>query len=132
MLSVKPGVFSQIWNEQASDDENQPYVLLIEELTRANLAAVLGELMTYIEHRTRPFLTVYSRRPVLVAKNITVIATYNPTDRSALEIDLALLRRLRIIDFPPSTDQLAEMLGKNGVPANVIEKLENWSFRVRA
>lgn len=122
-VTVKPGVFLE-WNDRASDDPERRYVLLIEELTRANLSAVLGELMTYIEHRDRPFLTVYSTRPVRVADNVTIVATYNPTDRSAIEIDGALLRRLRIIDFPPATDQLAEMLGKNNVEPKVIEQLK--------
>lgn len=122
-VAVKPGVFLE-WNDRAADDPDRRYVLLIEELTRANISAVLGELMTYVEHRERPFLTVYSRRPVRVAENLTIIATYNPTDRSAIEIDGALLRRLRIIDFPPSTDQLAEMLGKNSVEPKVIDQLK--------
>ena len=123
-VSVKPGVFLE-WNEQAADDPSRRYVLLIEELTRANVSAVLGELMTYIEHRERPFQAIYSRRPVRVAPNMTIIATYNPTDRSAIEIDSALLRRLRIIDFPPSPDQLTEMLSSTTLSAAVIEKLQD-------
>jgi 5-methylcytosine-specific restriction endonuclease McrBC GTP-binding regulatory subunit McrB len=122
-VTVKPGVFLD-WNDRAVDDPDRRYVLLIEELTRANLAAVLGELMTYIEHRERTFLTVYSRRPVRVAQNLTIVATYNPTDRSAIEIDGALLRRLRIIDFSPSTEQLSEMLGKNKIDEKVIDRLK--------
>jgi hypothetical protein len=122
-VAVLPGIFLE-WNDQALDDPDRRYLLLIEELTRANLSAVLGELMTYIEHRDRPFLTVYSRRPVRVAENVTILATYNPTDRSAIDIDGALLRRLRIIDFPPSTDQLEEMLNGEGLSGNVIDQLK--------
>lgn len=80
--------------------------------------------MTYVEHRNRSFLTVYSRKPVKVADNLTIIATYNPTDRSAIELDSALLRRLRIIRFPPDTAQLKEMLANNGIQENVIGQLE--------
>jgi len=122
-VNVLPGIFLE-WNDQAREDPDHRYVLLIEELTRANLSAVLGELMTYIEHRDRPFLTVYSRRPVEVAKNLTIIATYNPTDRSAIEIDSALLRRLRVIDFPPSIEQLTEMLKPAALPAKVVVQLQ--------
>jgi 5-methylcytosine-specific restriction protein B len=95
-------------------------VLLIEELTRANLAAVLGELLTFIEYRDRPFLTIYSRRPCTVAPNLTILATYNPTDRSALELDAALIRRLRIVDCLPSSDQLGEMLASSSLSAEAI------------
>ncbi len=108
-VTVVPGVFLE-WNQRALDDPEHKYVLLIEELTRANLPAVLGELMTYLEHRERAFLTIYSRKPVRVADNLTIIATYNPTDRSAIELDTALIRRLRIIHSGPDMGQLSEML----------------------
>lgn len=121
-VTVKPGIFLE-WNDRALDDPDHKYVLLIEELTRANLPAVLGELMTYLEYRNRPFLTVYSRRPVYIAKNLTILATYNPADRSAIEVDNALLRRMRIIRFAPSTDQLAEMLNGRSLSPPVVEKL---------
>lgn len=120
-VEALPGVFTE-WNERALDDPSRRYVLLIEELTRANVSAVLGELMTYIEHRQRPFLTMYSRRSLTVAKNLTLIATYNPTDRSAIDLDGALLRRLRIIDFKPSAEQLGEML-TDRLPPLVISAL---------
>lgn len=121
-VSVVPGIFLD-WNQRALDDPSQQYVLLIEEFTRANLASVLGELLTYIEHRDRPFVSVYSRRPVYVAKNLAVIATYNPTDRTAIELDNALLRRLRIVRFKPCGKQLKEML--NGrVSSEVIARLQ--------
>lgn len=123
-VSVVPGIFLE-WNQRALEDPGNKYVLLIEELTRANLPAVLGELMTYLEHRERPFLTVYSRKPVQVAKNLTLVATYNPTDRSAIELDTALIRRLRIIRCPPDVGQLTEMLQGTGLPSHVTEKLKN-------
>jgi 5-methylcytosine-specific restriction endonuclease McrBC GTP-binding regulatory subunit McrB len=122
-VAVAPGIFLE-WNERAQDDPDHNYVLLIEELTRANISAVLGELMTYIEHRNRPFLTVYSRRPVYVARNLTLLATYNPIDRSAMSLDSALLRRLRIIQCPPSSEQLIEMLRDTDLRPEVIARLQ--------
>ncbi|WP_448100335.1 AAA family ATPase [Luteibacter jiangsuensis] len=119
---VVPGIFLE-WNQRAIEDPDRRYVLLIEELTRANLPAVLGELMTYLEHRDRPFVTIYSRQPVRVAKNLTLLATYNPTDRSAIELDSALIRRLRIIGVPPDVNQLSEMLASTGLDNRVIKKL---------
>jgi 5-methylcytosine-specific restriction endonuclease McrBC GTP-binding regulatory subunit McrB len=122
-VSVIPGIFLE-WNERALEDPEHKYVLLIEEFSRANLPAVLGELLTYLEHRDRPFLTVYSRKPVQVAPNLTVLATYNPTDRSAIDMDAALIRRLRIINCPPSEEQLAEMLVNSRLKPSVIIKLQ--------
>jgi 5-methylcytosine-specific restriction endonuclease McrBC GTP-binding regulatory subunit McrB len=123
-VTVVPGIFLEL-NEQAFDDPQHRYVLLIEELTRANISAVLGELMTYLEHRERPFVTIYSRRPIYVASNLTLLATFNPTDRSAIEIDAALLRRLRIMGFPPSIEQLSEMLAGSGISQDVVNKIQN-------
>lgn len=122
-VSVVPGIFLE-WNQRALEDPENRYVLLIEELTRANLPAVLGELMTYIEHRDRPFLTIYSRKPVRIAKNLTLLATYNPTDRSAIELDAALIRRLRIIRCPPDIGQLDEMLSGTKLSIAVTNKLK--------
>lgn len=121
---VKEGLFLE-WNQKALDNPSKSYVLLIEELTRANISAVLGELMTYIEYRDRPFITLYNRRPVLVAKNLIILATYNPTDRSAIDIDVALLRRLRILRSPPSVEQLEEMLTGRNLRPEVITRLQN-------
>lgn len=122
-VQVEPGILLE-WNEQARDDPDQRYVLLVEELTRANISAVLGELLTYLEFRDRPFFTVYSRRPVYVAPNLIVLATYNPVDRSALEVDAALLRRMRVISFAPDADQLKEMLDGRDLKENVIARLQ--------
>lgn len=120
----KPGVFMD-WNDTALADPEHDYVLLIEELTRANLAAVLGELLTYVEHRERSFDALFSRVPIRVARRLTILATFNPVDRSALNIDDALLRRLRIIDFLPDAGQLREMLASRAppVPPHVVTKI---------
>lgn len=122
-FSVEKGLFLE-WSDQALEDGDHTYVLLIEELTRANMPAVLGELMTYIEYRDRTFRSPYSRRPVKVAGNLVIIATFNPRDRSALELDEALVRRLRILPFPPDTKQLREMLSGRGLVAPVLAGIE--------
>jgi 5-methylcytosine-specific restriction protein B len=126
---VEPGVFLG-WNDVADQDPSNRYVLLIEEFTRANISAVIGELMTYFEYRDRSFDLPISRRRVKVAPNLAIVATMNPRDRTALEVDDALIRRLRLIDCPPDTDQLAEMLaeslpnqGKDSQGAEIISKL---------
>lgn len=123
-VSVSPGIFLD-WNRCALDDPEHGYVLLVEELTRANISAVLGELMTYLEYRERPFISVYSRQPTYIAENLTVLATYNPMDRSALEIDAALLRRMRVIAFPPSPEQLGEMLQGRKLSNVVVSRLKS-------
>jgi 5-methylcytosine-specific restriction protein B len=109
---VLPGVFTE-WNERAHQDPEHTYVLVIEELTRANVSAVLGELLTFIEYRNEPFELPISRRSITVADNLRVIATMNPRDRSALELDDAVVRRMRVIACPPSVAQVREVLERS-------------------
>ena len=116
-FEARPGLFLQ-WNEAASVDPANRYVLLIEEFTRANIQGVMGELMTYLEHRDRVFETPISGRRVKVARNLVTLVTMNPRDRTAIEIDDALVRRLRIIECPPSVEQLTEML-QDSIPGGV-------------
>jgi MoxR-like ATPase len=125
VVEVVPGAFLEL-NERALDNPDKQYVLLIEELTRADLPKVLGELLTYIEYRddTDEFTTMYRRETTTrVAPNLAVLATYNPSDRSAVSLDAAIIRRLRVLSFPPSTDLLREILTGNGVDPAVIDQL---------
>lgn len=119
------------WNAMAEANPSETWVVLIDEFSRADVSAVLGEVMTFIEDRTRAFTATYSRKPVRLAPNLRVIVTYNPTDRSALEIDNALLRRLRIIDFPPDEGQLREML-RAQLSSQALERLCSLFAEVRA
>jgi 5-methylcytosine-specific restriction protein B len=99
-------------NQRALADPSSKttYVLLIEEFTRANVHAVLGELLTYVEHRDRPFRLALSQEEERVAPNLVILATMNPRDKSAIVLDQAIARRLHRIELLPSADQLREML----------------------
>lgn len=124
-VEVKAGAFLEL-NERALKDPGHQYVLLIEELTRADVPRVFGELLTYVEYRGKEneFTTMYERdRNIWIAPNIAILATYNPADRSAVNIDAALVRRMRILDFPPSVELLEEILAENGLDAAVIARL---------
>jgi hypothetical protein len=124
-LETFDGTF-RAFNQKALDNPDKQYVLLIEELSRADLPRVLGELLTYLEYRGDDdvFTTMYRRDETMrVAPNLALLATYNPTDRSAVSIDAAMIRRMRVLSFPPSTALLREMLTDAGVDAAVIDKL---------
>lgn len=119
------------WNDLALSNPDQTWVVLIDEFSRADVSAVLGEVLTFVEDRGRTFVPTYSRRPTTIAANLRIIVTFNPTDRSALEIDNALLRRLRIVDFPPDESQLDDMLGDR-IPINVLDRLKGLFSSVRS
>jgi 5-methylcytosine-specific restriction protein B len=117
-----------ICRRAASDPQNRPYVLIIEEFTRANTHAVLGELLTYIEHRGRKFRYAISQEETSIPRNVVVIATMNPRDRSATQLDAAVRRRLHYVDVPPSQAAFRSMLENKLSPA-VLSSLESWYAR---
>lgn len=126
---IKPGIFLD-FNREALENPDKQYVLLIEEFTRADLPRVLGELLTYVEYRNEDdqFQTLYARdrtqaKTTRIAPNLAILTTYNPTDRSAVALDAAIIRRLCILEFPPNTALLREILQENGVEPAVTETL---------
>lgn len=99
-VKVQPGIFT-ILCQEARKPENQEksYVLIIDEINRANTAKVFGELLYALEYRNTSIPLPYSKKKLIVPENIYVIGTMNTTDRSLAQIDFALRRRFQFIPF---------------------------------
>lgn len=104
-------------------EDDGAVVLVIEEFSRANLANVLGELLTYFEHRGRVFRYPLSGDTDYVDPKLIIIGTMNPLDRSVVEMDDALIRRTRRIEFGFDLAALETILTGNGVEAHVVQHL---------
>ena len=116
----------RIFNRRARlDPDGAPYIILIEELNRADVQAVLGELLTYIEHRERSFRFAISGDEDRLAPNLFFLATLNPFDRSARPIDNAVMRRIHRIPISYSADEVKAALHRSLEPL-VAERLGLW------
>lgn len=120
-----PGVLTQV-NDLATASPEETFVLVVDELSRADVSNVLGELLTYIEYRGRPFRVPSLNRDIAIASNLIIIATLNPADRSVLNMDDALIRRLRQIEIPRSSTALAQIMGDAGAEPALIESVSGW------
>jgi 5-methylcytosine-specific restriction protein B len=73
----------------AVDKPEQIFVAVIDELNRGDVARIFGEVLTYLEvdYRGIEFTLPFSGKPALLPKNLIVIATANPYDRSVTDLD---------------------------------------------
>lgn len=90
-------------------NSNKPYILIIDEINRANLPAVLGELIYALEYRGEKVESMYATleegNTLILPPNLYIIGTMNTSDRSVDHIDYAIRRRFAFIDILPKVLQ---------------------------
>ncbi|MCB9150428.1 MAG: AAA family ATPase [Caldilineaceae bacterium] len=85
---------------------NGPCVLIIDEINRANLSRVFGELMYLLEYRDQAIHLAGGGEPFRIPTNVLILATMNTADRSIALVDHALRRRFAFIPLFPNYDVL--------------------------
>lgn len=93
---------------EAQANPKKPYLVFIDEINRANVAKVLGELITLLEKDKRGLIVSLpqSKEPFTIPDNVYVLGTMNTADRSIKLLDAALRRRFAFIELMPNSSLL--------------------------
>jgi 5-methylcytosine-specific restriction protein B len=124
-LTLTDGPLKRIADE-ASKNPGRPYVLLIDEINRANIAKVFGELYFLLEYRDEQVELLYSGGDRFsLPTNLFIIGTMNTADRSIALLDAAMRRRFVFLSMDTGERALAGVLRRwcsaTGMPTGLAD-----------
>lgn len=132
---IESGAFLRLC-QQAKHDPSHRYAMLIDEINRANVARVFGELMSLIEPTKRAGQTdslsvnlAYSHQPFSVPSNVDIYATMNSQDHSLAPLDMAFRRRFEFIECRPQPQLLGKVMA-NGAEIDLAKLLTALNQRI--
>ncbi|MCG8148034.1 AAA family ATPase [Moraxella sp. PS-22] len=132
---IESGAFLRLC-QQAKHDPSHRYAMLIDEINRANVARVFGELMSLIEPSKRAGQTdslsvnlAYSRQPFSVPSNVDIYASMNSQDHSLAPLDMAFRRRFEFIECQPQPQLLGKVMA-NGIEIDLAKLLTALNERI--
>ncbi len=106
-LRLEDGLFKRVCR-QAQANPRKSYLVLIDEINRANIAKVFGELITLLEKDKRGLSVILpqSKEAFTIPDNVYLLATMNTADKSIKLLDAALRRRFAFKELMPDSELL--------------------------
>ncbi len=111
---LQPGRFLSFCREAAG--RMGLCVLIIDEINRANLAQVFGELLYLLEYRQAHVKLAGSDTPFSIPSNVRLLGTMNTADRSIALVDHALRRRFAFLRLTPNFNIVRQVHARWGTP----------------
>jgi 5-methylcytosine-specific restriction protein B len=131
-FTFKQGPFLELV-KAASNDRDHTYVLVIDELSRADVGRVFGEALTYIDRTKRELLfNIANGEEIEVPSNFVIIATMNPFDRGVDDVDAAFERRFGKISLDPDVEILETILDDNEMDEELKARVLGWFGRINS
>lgn len=103
ILEKLKNISSNLPSKETKVEKLKNYILIIDEINRANLSSVLGELIYALEYRGEAVESMYdvNGNDLILPQNFYIIGTMNTADRSVGHIDYAIRRRFAFVDVLP-------------------------------
>lgn len=95
--------------ESLKNNENKKFIFIIDEINRANLSEVFGELLYALEYRDES-VSVANFDEFCIPSNVYIIGTMNNVDKSLVTFDLALRRRFGFYEVGVDYDVIAGII----------------------
>jgi len=119
---IVPGRFLEFCTK--AESRRGTCVIIIDEINRANLSQVFGELMYLLDDRDRT-VKLASGEKFRIPTNVRIIGTMNTADRSIALVDNALRRRFAFIPVYPNYEVLRQyhQREKTGFPVDKLTSI---------
>jgi Cdc6-like AAA superfamily ATPase len=128
-LALAEGQFLKLC-KKAQGDLDSKYIILIDEINRANITRVFGEILVCIENDKRGTdnsvnLLYKPDEDFYIPENIHIIGLMNTADKSLKALDFALRRRFEFFTFSPEYGEpdFKKFLENKKVNKDIINKI---------